>query len=57
MKQYSWVKGSKLAKGVIIRLDRMIQMGCPLALKVPQDWGIRGLIRTNSAISLSIQSQ
>ena len=25
--------------------------GCPPALKVPQDWGIRGLIKTISALS------
>jgi hypothetical protein len=35
---------------VIIRLDRMIQMAYPPALKVPQDWGIRGLLETISEI-------
>jgi hypothetical protein len=28
--------------------------GCPRDLKVPQDWGIRGLIKTISAVSLYI---
>jgi hypothetical protein len=36
--------------GVIIRLDRMIQMGYP-PLLICQDWGMRGLIRTISAVS------
>jgi hypothetical protein len=25
--------------------------GCPPALKIPQDWGIRGLIEATSAVS------
>jgi hypothetical protein len=31
--------------------------GCPPDLKVPQDWGIRGLIQTISAFSKILQQE
>ncbi len=31
--------------------------GCPPATKVPQNWGIRGLIETISAVSLQLEAE
>ena len=31
--------------------------GCPPDLKIPQDWGIRGLIETILAVSLQLEAE